>query len=156
MAAVVFSTQMLGYKSHGPASTDVRSAVRRPGDLEPNRITGGQEVGRSLGGQGAGRSPGGQVAGRRPGGWQESRRPGGSQESMRPGGWEKARGHGGQQEARGQGRRQQGYQSDREMCRFDGRCERIPNCPYFHTMEDFPPLRRRTPVARTNNYQKRN
>ena len=102
------------------------------------------------------RRPGSQQESRRPGGQQESRRPGGWQESRRPGGRQETRGHGGRQESRGQGGRQQGFQSDREMCRFDGRCERIPNCPYIHSMEDFPPLRRRTPVMRRNNHQKRN
>ena len=48
-------------------------------------------------------------------------------------------------------------QPDRLPCRFDGRCERIPNCPYIHSMEDFPPLQRREkPVRRMNQNQRRN
>ena len=29
-------------------------------------------------------------------------------------------------------------QSNRATCKFDGRCDRIPNCPYIHYLEDFP------------------
>ena len=36
---------------------------------------------------------------------------------------------------RGQGRRQQ---DDRARCRFGRDCDRVPNCPYLHSMEDFP------------------
>ena len=32
-------------------------------------------------------------------------------------------------------RRDRSGQSD---CRFDGRCERLPNCPYFHSLQNFP------------------
>ena len=106
---------------------------------------------------------------RQDGSWQESRRPVRHQELRRLGGNQEARGPGGRQESRSLGgwqqrqsrnqtqqSRQQGNQSDREMCRFDGRCERIPNCPYIHSMEDFPPLLRRGQVSRRNSNQRRN
>ena len=48
-------------------------------------------------------------------------------------------------------------QPDRLPCKFDGRCERIPNCPYIHSLEDFPLLQRRgIPVRRGNLNQRRN
>ena len=44
-----------------------------------------------------------------------------------------------------------------EQCQFDGRCERIPNCPYIHSLEDFPILKGRTqPVRRIPNNQRKN
>ena len=48
-------------------------------------------------------------------------------------------------------------QSDRAVCKFDGRCDRIPNCPYLHYKEDFPPFQgRRNPEVRRNTNQRRN
>ena len=48
-------------------------------------------------------------------------------------------------------------QSDRSTCKFDGRCERIPNCPHMHYKEDFPPFQgRRNPTMRRNPNQWRN
>ena len=123
---------------------------RRPGGQQESLRPGGWQESRKPGGRQEARRPEGWQEARRPERWEEARRPGGWQESRRPGGWQEARGHGGRQEARGQGGRQQGYQSDREMCRFDGRCERIPNCPYIHSLEDFPPLIRRKQVTRRN------
>ena len=52
------------------------------------------------------------------------------------------------QEAGGRGQPRPGSQSDRATCRFDGRCERIPNCPYLHYKEDFPPLQVRRNTVR--------
>ena len=40
-------------------------------------------------------------------------------------------------------------------CKFDGRCERIPNCPYIHSLQDFPLLRRRGQVTKQNRNQMR-
>ena len=80
---------------------------------------------------------------------QESRSQGGRQEMRGQGG----RGQGGHQADRGQGGRQEDrsqeqptrnlIQPDRLKCRFDGRCERIPNCPFIHSLEDFPLLQGR-------------
>ena len=47
----------------------------------------------------------------------------------------------------------------REICRFDGRCDRIPNCPHLHilSLEDFPLFRgRRVPVVGRNQPRRRN
>ena len=35
----------------------------------------------------------------------------------------------------GQGRRQQ---DNRGQCKFGRRCDRVPNCPWIHSLEDFP------------------
>ena len=46
---------------------------------------------------------------------------------------------------------------DRETCKFDGRCDRIPNCPYMHYQEDFPPFQgRRNQEVRRHQNQRRN
>ena len=38
-------------------------------------------------------------------------------------------------------------QANRSTCKFDGRCDRIPNCPHMHYKEDIPPFQgRRNPV----------
>ena len=84
-------------------------------------------------------------------GRQEARGQGGRQEARSQGGRQDTRGQGGRQESRSQGSRQEArsqvniprrnlIQPDRLDCKFDGRCERIPNCPWIHSMEDFPPL----------------
>ena len=47
-------------------------------------------------------------------------------------------------------------QLGRLPCKFDGRCERIPNCPFIHSLQDFPLLQaRRNPVIRNNVNQRR-
>ena len=52
--------------------------------------------------------------------------------------------------------RGQAKQSDRSTCKFDGRCEKIPNCPYMHYKEDFPPFKgRRNPTMRRSQTQRR-
>ena len=44
--------------------------------------------------------------------------------------------------------------SGRLTCKFDGRCDRIPNCPYMHYKEDFPPLQgKRNPTMRMTQHQ---
>ena len=46
---------------------------------------------------------------------------------------------------------QTGQDNDRRLpCKFDGRCERIPNCPFIHSLQDFPLLRRRGQETRQN------
>ena len=40
-------------------------------------------------------------------------------------------------------------------CKFDGRCERIPNCPFIHSLEDFPLLKRRGKGMKQINNQRR-
>ena len=105
----------------------------------------------------------GQVESRGQGCRQEDRGLGGRQEGRGQGGRQEGRGHGGRQESRDQGGRQDQLhptknliQPDRLKCRFDGRCERIPNCPFIHSLEDFPLLQRgRTQGARCNPTQRR-
>ena len=98
------------------------------------------------------------------GGRQEDRGPAGRQGGLQA----RSRGEGGRQEDRRHAARQGGLrarsggegggqedrrsiiQPDRLPCKFDGRCERIPNCPYIHSMEDFPPLQRRGKPMRRN------
>ena len=67
-------------------------------------------------------------------------------------------------QGQGQSRRQE-YRSsqepnsrqDRATCKFDGRCDRIPNCPYMHYQEDFPPFQgRRNPVTGRRQNQRKN
>ena len=43
----------------------------------------------------------------------------------------------------------------RRPCKFDGRCERIPNCPYIHSLQDFPLLNRQGQKAKQNTKQRR-
>ena len=100
------------------------------------------------------RSSAGQQESRVPGGRQEGRAWGGHQGNRASGGRQVNRVSGGQQESRAEGGRQETrlhqqtmVQPDREQCRFDGRCERIPNCPFIHSMEDFPPLQTRKKVV---------
>ena len=70
------------------------------------------------------------------------------------GGRQEARSH--QQPSRAQ-TQPQIVQPDRAKCKFEGRCERIPNCPWIHSLEDFPAFqgRRSQGPKRTNN-QRRN
>ena len=50
-----------------------------------------------------------------------------------------------------------GKQSNRPTCKYDGRCDRIPNCPDMHYQEDFPQFQgRRNPMTRRNQNQRRN
>ena len=47
--------------------------------------------------------------------------------------------------------------SNRDKCKFDGRCERILNCPFIHSLEDFPLLQgRNNPIVRNNTNLRRN
>ena len=49
-------------------------------------------------------------------------------------------------------------ESRREICRYDGRCDRIPNCPHLHilSLEDFPLFQgRRIPVLARKQTQRR-
>ena len=48
-------------------------------------------------------------------------------------------------------------QSDRLPCRFDGRCEKVPNCPFLHSLQDFPLLQgKRNPGIQRDPNQRRN
>ena len=91
--------------------------VQKPWTTNDRRDGGRQEYGGRPGGRQGSRGPGSQQESRRPLGHQESRGSGRRQESR--GGWQESGGT-----SRG---RHQGHQADREMCCFDGRCERIPN-----------------------------
>ena len=105
-----------------------RVGVQRPWvskDRE-SRVQGGRQEGRSQGGRQEGRSQGGRQEGRSQGVRQEGRSQGGQQKDRSP-----------QQPSRNL------IQPDRLKCRFDGRCERIPNCPFLHSLEDFPLLQGR-------------
>ena len=109
------------------------------------------QSGRQGGRQEAARGQGGrQETGR---GWQEATR---GRKGAARGRQEAARGR--QDTAMGQGSQQSArslIQPDRLRCRFDGRCERIPNCPWIHSMEDFPPLQGRSNNMLRNNTQQR-
>ena len=128
------------------------------GGRQEDRVRQGGLRGRS-GGEGgrqedrgpAGRQGGPRARSRGEGEGQEDRRHAGRQGGLRT----RFRGEGGRQEGRHTQRSI--IQPDRLPCRFDGRCERIPNCPYLHSMEDFPPLQRRgNPLRRMNQNQRRN
>ena len=94
----------------------------------------------------------------------QGRGQGGRQEDRDLGSHQEVRGEGGRKEGRGQeGRQDQQqpirnlFQPNRLKCRFDGRCKGIPNCPFIHSLEDFPLLqRRRTQRDSTNPTQRRN
>ena len=95
--------------------------------------------------------------GGRQGRQQENQPQGGRQDSRAQGGRQDSRPQGGRQDGRTQGGRQKISQPDRDQCQFDGRCERIPNCPYIHSLEDFPLLQgRKQPVRIHSNNQRRN
>ena len=89
---------------------------------------------------------------------QERHLQGGQKGGQAQGGRHENRDQGGRQETRGQqSRAQGGRQPDRDQCKFDGRCERIPNCPYIHSLEDFPILQGgKQPVRRIPNNQRKN
>ena len=73
--------------------------------------------------------------------------------------WRQGGGQGRQQHPRphSNSHKDQVEQSGRTKCKFDGRCDRIPNCPHIHSLEDFPRFQgRRNPVTRRQNSQKRN
>ena len=141
-----------------------RVGVQKPWS-QPRR----QDADRSAGTQ-ASQQDGARAQSGRQGGRQEAARgQGGRQEAGR--GWQEA-GRGrkgaarGRQEAAtgrketpiGQGSQQSArslIQPDRLPCRFDSRCERIPNCPWIHSMEDFPPLQGRSNNVLRNNTQQR-
>ena len=73
---------------------------------------------------------------------------GGHKESQALGGRQASRAQGGGQEGQAQGAHKKISQPDRAQCQFDGRCERIPNCPYIHSLEDFPLLQGRKQLPR--------
>ena len=59
-------------------------------------------------------------------------------------------------QTRGQGRRQQ---DDRARCRFGRDCDRVPNCPFIHSMEDFPSYSKSQgfrATSRAGNFRRRN
>ena len=98
------------------------------------------------------RGQGGRQESRAQGGRQKSWAQGGRQESQSQGRGQESQAQAGRQQSRAQGGRQNIVQPDRDQCQFDGRCERIPNCPYIHSLEDFPLLTgRKQPVRRTSN-----
>ena len=153
-----------------------RVGVQKPWP-QPRRQDADRSTGAQGSQQGGARAQSGRQVGRqedargRQGDRQEAARDqGGRQEAARGrqgGRQEAARGQGGRQEAaRSQGGWQEAargrsslrtLQPDREQCNFDGRCERIPNCPFIHSLEDFPILQRRmNPVIRRNPAKQRN
>ena len=103
-----------------------RQEARGQGDRQETRGQGGRQEARGQGGRQEGRGQGGRQEGRSQGGRQENRGQGGRQEDRSP-----------QQPTRNL------IQPDRLKCRFDGRCERIQNCPFLHSLEDFPLLQGR-------------
>ena len=117
---------------------------RARGEPQESRARGGRQESRAWGGRQVSRILAGQQKSRSPGGWQEGRAWGGKQGNITQGGRQVSRDTGGrQEESQAQGGRQETMvQPDREQCRFDGRCERIPNCPFIHSLEDFPPIQR--------------
>ena len=128
-----------------------RQEARGQGGRQDSRTQGGRQESRTQGGLQEIWGQGGRQESRTQGGRQESRTQGGRQDSRTQGGRQESRTQGGRQEARGQGGRQESrgqvniprrnlIQPDRLDCKFDGRCERIPNCPWIHSLEDFPPL----------------
>ena len=140
-------------RSQGGSQGGREGPVRR-GNQE-SRAEGGRQNNGSWGGRQVNRISGGRQESRSPGGRQESSSWGSSQVSSAPGGSQDSRAIRGRRETRP--RRQDIVQPDREQCRFDGRCERIPNCPYIHSMEDFPPLQAKNNlVVRRNPIQRRN
>ena len=89
---------------------------------------------------------------------QESRSQGHRQERRSQGPRQEGRSQGSRQGGRSQGPRQESRglaQPDRLPCKFDGRCERIPNCPWIHSLEDFPPIQRRSNNVLRNISQQR-
>ena len=114
-----------------------RVGVQRPW-VNKEGQGGRQEATRPSGGQGG-----------HQGGYQEAARP-----SERQGGRQETQPH---KRSQGQHSRARTLQPDREQCKFDGRCERIPNCPFIHSLEDFPIFQgRRAPAIRKNLNQRKN
>ena len=121
-----------------------RQEADRPSAAQPAR-TSGARGGRQGSWQEAARAQGGQQEGvRTQGGPEEPART----QSGRQGA---ARAHGGRQEVG----RPRIMQPDRDQCKFDGRCERIPNCPWIHSLEDFPILQGRSNSGLRKNTQMR-
>ena len=118
-----------------------RQQTRTQGGRQQTQVQGGRQEPRAQGG----RLQTGAQEDRRQTGTEGGRRPAGAQGEQ----WQ-GRAQGGQQQTGAQeGQERTLIQPDRAQCRFDGKCERIPNCPYIHSMEDFPPLQgRRNPVPR--------
>ena len=138
-------------ESHEPRIQGGRQEATGQRGRQEARGQGGRQEARSQGGRQNVRGQGGRQEARSQGGRQEVRGQGGRQEARSQGGRQDTRGQGGRQESRSQGSRQEArsqvniprrnlIQPDRLDCKFDGRCERIPNCPWIHSMEDFPPL----------------
>ena len=134
-----------------------RVGVQKP--WVKNKTQGGRQQTRTQGGrqqtlaQGGRQEPGTQE------GQQQTGAVGGRRLAGARGDRRQDRAQGGRQQSGAQeGRQRTLIQPDRDQCRFDGRCERIPNCPYIHSMEDFPPLQGRknpvprVPANRRNNY----
>ena len=127
-----------------------RSQVSRSQDF--------RQESRSLGPRQESRSQGPRQERRSQGPIRESRSPEPRQQSRGQGPHQERRGQGPHQENRGQGSHQESrglVQPDRLPCKFDGRCERIPNCPWIHSLEDFPPLQRRSNKVLRNLSQQR-
>ena len=154
----------------GPKKAEARETARAQAGHQGSRARGGpqesrawgrRQVSRSPTGQQESRAPGGRQEGRAWGGHQGIRASGGRQVNRVSGGRQVNRVSGGRQESRAQGGRQETrlqqtmVQPDREQCRFYGRCERIPNCPFIHSMEDFPPLQTRKKVVVRRSINKR-
>ena len=81
------------------------------------------------------------------------------EKSARRGSYQGDQGDQGRQEGRGHQRDQevqgnQGSQNYRTS-KFDGRCDKLPNCPYNHYLEDFPPLQVRRQGVRRNSTNQR-
>ena len=146
-----------------------RVGVQKP--WVKNKTQGGWQQTRTQGGRQQTRVQGGRQEAAAQGGRQEAAAQGGRQEAVAQGGQQQTRAQGGPQQTGAQGDPQQTWaqggpkraliQPDRAQCHYDGRCERIPNCPYIHSMEDFPPLQGRrnpapqVPRGRRNLNQKR-
>ena len=127
------------------------------GGRQESRSQGSRQESRGQGGRQESRGQGGRQVSKGQGDRQETRSQGGRKEPRFQGVRQEARVQEVRQEARGQGRWQEDrsqvdiprrslIQPDRAKCKFDGRCERIPNCPWIHSMEDFPPLQRRRSI----------
>ena len=91
------------------------------------------------------------------GGQQEAARSSGGRQGGHQGGHGRDTRQGTQIHNNKQNNRNQYVQQQREQCKFNGRCERIPNCPFIHSLEDFPIFQgRRAPVVRRKQNQTRN
>ena len=65
--------------------------------------------------------------------------------------WDRGQsGRGREQSGRGQSERGRRQDSDRLPCRFGPDCDRVINCPYIHSMEDFPQYSKKQVFRGTN------